>query len=359
MQRTILHLTRISGVGPATILQLYQAMEGRDMRLLYRYTTRDIQACGVSQNMAQAIVSGLRNHSLLDAELRAIERVGGSYITIADAQYPQYVWHTHTPPPVLYYQGASLDCLQRAVAFVGARDANAYARRSIERIVPGVVSHGYTIVSGGARGADALAHKAALQSGGSTVAVLGAGLAHPYPLQNTRLFHEIQEAGGLIVTPFAVDTKVQAHNFPVRNRIIAGIGYAVVVVQARERSGTKITASYALDAGRDVGAVPGRIDDPLSAGVHELIGNGARVITSAEDVVAMCGGALQPDASLNEKENRRHEEDPIVTLCHTPQQFDALLQETQLSFFDLQSRLMELQMAGKVAQDFSGCWYAC
>jgi len=356
MHHTILHLSCISGVGSQSILRIYNALGPHQISRIYRMSVADIQACGVSQRVAQRVYDGLTDISIRDRELRAVDRVGARYVTIADEAYLHYLWNISTPPPVLYYYGASLNICEPSVAYVGSRKADAYARRVIDHMMPDIVAHNYTVVSGGAYGADTFAHQAALRHGGVTAAVLGSGLGYPYPHGNRRLFRHICQSGGVVMSPFAVDTKAHAHNFPIRNRVIAGLSTGVVVVQAARQSGAHITASYALDAGRDVGAVPGHIDDPLSDGVHELIRNGASMITSGADVIHMCGGDYQHARPASQV---AHEEDPIVALCRTPQQFDALLAHTGMEFMHLQTRLMELQLAGKITQDMSGCWLAC
>ena len=359
MERSILHMHLISGIGPATIMYLYNALAG-DVSSIYWYTENDVQRLGIRKHTAQALVSGLRETRALYNELRLLEQYNISCVTIHDAAYPRYVRAITTPPPVLYYYGGDITQLDNSVAIVGSRKSGSYARSVVNQIVPSLVEHGYTLVSGGAYGADTLVHKHTLTAGGKTAAILGSGLLCPYPARNKRLFDEIAASGGLVVSPFALREQAQAYHFPTRNRIIAGASKGVIVVQAARKSGTRITAAYALEEGREVGAVPGPITDPLSEGVHSLLQNGAYPITSAYDVIALCDGdsAVQHTLETAEESNVATE-DPVVRACIQPHSFDALLAQTGLSFHDLQTRLLQLQMSGKIAQDVSGCWYTC
>jgi len=346
-------------IGPATILQLYRAVCAQGVDTLYHMSVHDLVSCGVSEHTARRVYAGLRDQKTLDHEMHAIKRVKAQYVTIADAAYPTMLWHTTTPPPVLYYQGASLDVVSQSIACIGSRRSSLYARRAAERILPEISRYGYSIVSGGAHGADTIAHQVTLEHHGTPVAVLGSGLGCPYPERNASLFHRIRQQGGVIVSPFAIDTPARSYHFPIRNRIIAGLSRAVLVLQAARKSGTRITASYALEDGRDVAAVPGPIEDPLSQGVHALIQEGAHLATSGADVLRMCDHTYTP---YPVQENRGgyqaayENTDPLVALCHTPQHFDTLLQETGLSYDQLQQRLMQLHIAGTLIQDASGCW---
>lgn len=205
--------------------------------------------------------------------------------------YPDRLCHLHDPPPVLYLVGPAALPTERAVAVVGTRRATPYGRRLTRQIAGGLAAAGWTVVSGMARGIDGTAHAAALDAGGVTVGVLGSGLDFAYPASNRALYRRVRQAG-LLTTEFAPAVRPAPGFFPRRNRIIAALADAVVVVQAGGRSGALITAGHALDIGREVLAVPGPVGLAASEGVHALLRDGAAVATSAFDVIDLFSGRM-------------------------------------------------------------------
>jgi len=198
--------------------------------------------------------------------------------------YPSALRQVRPPPPTLYVRGR-VELLERpGIAVVGTRRYSTYGRDATVSLVVGLVRAGYTIVSGLARGIDGIAHRTALDVGGDTVAVLGTGVDVPYPPEHRDLFQLIAEHGCL-VSEFAPGTPPLKWHFPQRNRIIAGLARAVLVVEAPEKSGALITAHYALDEGKEVFAVPGPIHNPTSQGPNRLIQDGAALVTSAADIL--------------------------------------------------------------------------
>ena len=200
-----------------------------------------------------------------------------------DAAYPTQLT-TLAPAPALWVRGALIGDDALAVAIVGARRASAYGLEVAERLAAELAARGVTIVSGFARGVDTAAHRGALAAGGRTIAVLGAGVDVLYPPENARLAREVA-ARGALVSQFAPGTPPLPHNFPTRNRTLAGLVLGVVVVEAAERSGSLITAGFAGDLGREVFAVPGKITSPTSAGTHRLLRDGATLVERWSDVV--------------------------------------------------------------------------
>jgi DNA processing protein len=190
----------------------------------------------------------------------------------------------YDPPPVLYVRGELDPADVPLLSIVGTRGATAYGRMAAERLAVGVAQAGVTVVSGMAYGIDAAAHRGALDAGGRTIAVLGSGLDRIYPSQHTRLAQQIIQQGALI-TEFPLGTKPDARNFPQRNRIVSGLSFGTLVVEAGERSGALGTAAYAAEQGRDVMAVPGSIYSPASQGTNRLIRDGAIPITGVEDIL--------------------------------------------------------------------------
>jgi len=202
----------------------------------------------------------------------------------ADERYPAWLGTIADPPDVLYCDGRIEPRDRQAIAIVGSRQATPYGLRMTETLARELSGAGFTIVSGLARGIDAAAHRAALDAGGRTIAVLGCGLDVDYPLGHARLREEIV-AGGAVVTEYEPGTAPRAHHFPRRNRIISGLSLGVVVVEAAEDSGSLITARLALEQGHEVFAVPGSIEAPLSRGPHGLLKQGAKLVETADDII--------------------------------------------------------------------------
>jgi DNA processing protein len=227
-----------------------------------------------------------RLQATLDAarELARVRDAGAAALTWRDAEYPALLREIPDPPPVLYVRGRLRAEDGGAVAIVGTRRATVYGRDIAERLAHDLALNGMTIVSGLAKGIDTHAHRGALAGGGRTIAVLGHGLDTIYPPENRRLAAEIVERGAVISDyPFGVGPL--AENFPPRNRIISGLSAGVIVVEADHTSGALITSKFALEQGRDVFAVPGPINAPSSRGCNRLIQDGAKLVTSAEDVL--------------------------------------------------------------------------
>jgi DNA processing protein len=363
----LLHLSLIDGVGPAAVQAIIEHKPlSFDWSDLYQLSVYDWMQCfGCSEKAAHTLVDGLKDSTLLDAELRLIDRYNLLWTTILSDEYPSLLKHIHNPPTILYWQG-SLSCLNNhTLAIVGSRKANFYAQDIIDMVVSPLVAQGWTIVSGGALGADSMAHNAVLKAGGVTVAVLGSGLLHKYPASNSRMFDALVAQGGALVSSFPVDTQAYPHNFPIRNRIVSGLSKGCLVVQAAAKSGARITAQCALDQGRDVFAVPGSIKDPLSAGCHDLIAQGAKLVTCVDDILSeyalnhMAPRHYVQQTILDSTQQIAAHNSPaarIIAACVRPQSVEDLLVHTHNNLSELQTILFELQLEGKIKQDFAGMW---
>lgn len=207
-----------------------------------------------------------------------------SAITFYDQDYPVLLREIHDPPLVLFTIGDKLLLQKLGVAIVGARDANKYAQAAIDYFLPPLLEKELIVISGLAKGTDTVAHERTLYYGGKTIGVLGGGFFHIYPHENRRLA-EIMKQNHLLLTEYPPIQRPEKWHFPMRNRIISGLAQGVIIVQAKSRSGSLITADYALEAGREVFALPGQIDDPLSAGTNYLIQQGAKLVTSGQDIL--------------------------------------------------------------------------
>lgn len=226
------------------------------------------------------------------------QRQGIGLLTVWQEAYPNILKEIYEPPTVLYVRGR-LEAEQAGVAMVGSRRCTSYGEAVARDLAEQLAAAGLTVVSGGARGIDTFSHLGALKSmregrGGSTVAVLGCGVDVAYPAGNRRLFREIVESGGALVSEYAPGTKPLPAFFPARNRIIAGLAQGTLVVEAAHRSGSLITAELALSSGREVYAVPGSIYAPMSEGCHRLLQQGAKLVQKAMDVLEDYGFANEP-----------------------------------------------------------------
>ena len=224
-----------------------------------------------------------------DEEIARAAKVGARLIDVEDDEYPAMLRGITDPPPALFVKGEILPADARSAAVIGSRNATRYGIGVTKALVPPLCGKGVTIVSGMARGIDAAAHRAALKAGGRTIAVLGTGIDVPYPNESLDLYEEIPKRGA-IVSESAPGTIALPHVFPPRNRIISGLAKVIVIVEARLRSGTSVTARHALDQGREVGVVPGDIDLMRSAGTNALLIDGAFPVRCAEDVLAHAFG---------------------------------------------------------------------
>lgn len=245
-----------------------------------------VQLRRVLGNRERALATLIHKRGSIDIGkvMDKLERDGVSVVTMIEDGYPRLLQEIAAPPPVLFYKGTFLETDAMAVAIVGTRRSTAYGREMATSIATGLARAGITVVSGLATGIDGHAHRAAIEGGGRTFAVLGSGIYDIYPREHGGLSRQIASQGALISDNLP-DAKPDRWNFPARNRIISGLSLGVVVVEAPEKSGALITVDFAADQGRDVFAVPGPANASASAGCLRIIRDGARMVRSAEDVI--------------------------------------------------------------------------
>ncbi|MFC1704601.1 DNA-processing protein DprA [Candidatus Omnitrophota bacterium] len=217
-------------------------------------------------------------------ELSLVKKRNVKAITFHDKEYPQSLKNIADPPMLLYVAGEIKECDAISIAIVGSRRSSYYGLSMAEKIARELANLGLTVVSGMARGVDSAAHRGSLKCKGRTIAVLGSGLANIYPPENSELFHQIVESGA-VISEFPMATKPFAYNFPRRNRIISGLSLGTLVVEASRNSGALITAHFALDQGKEVFALPGKVDSSTSFGTNRLIKQGAKLVSGVEDIL--------------------------------------------------------------------------
>ena len=281
-----LKLTGADGVGPVTCAKIIKHFGSAD-RALGASVSELAKIDGIGFKTAERIAS-TRDKFDAVAEVELAQRLGVWIVHFADERYPPVLKRIYDPPPVLYVKGSLTREDNLAVSIVGSRHCSLYGQEQASRFAHFLASTGFTVCSGMARGIDTAAHQGALSAGGRTVAVQGCGLAHIFPPENDKLFEMIAESGAC-VSELPLRYEPLAINFPPRNRIIAGLSLGTIVIEAALRSGALITAKAALDYNREVMAVPGKIDSPLSKGAHHLIKEGATLIESIEDVMQALG----------------------------------------------------------------------
>jgi DNA processing protein len=271
-------------------------------------------------------------------------------LTLGDTAYPASLLETADPPLLLYAQGR-LDLLAvPALAVVGSRNPTAQGIDNARAFAEHISSAGVTIVSGMALGIDGAAHEGGLEGPGSTIAVVGTGLDRIYPARHKTLAHRIDKQG-LLLSEFELGTPPLQENFPQRNRLIAGLARGTLVVEAALRSGSLITARQALEAGREVFAIPGSIHSPQSRGCHALIKQGAKLVDSADDILGELNWTAAPAPTLPAAEVLPGRDDALLrALGHDPVTLDALLARTGESAATVSARLLELELDGRVAR---------
>jgi DNA processing protein len=276
-------LNLIEGVGPVRVRQLLEHF-GEAPTILKASKSQLLQVRGIGDETAAAI-SNWEKSADLAGELKRIAEFGCHVLTQADAAYPDLLRQIYDPPIVLYVKGELTAKDKNAVAMVGSRQTTHYGIETARKLAYQLAYVGVTVVSGGARGIDTAAHQGALSAKGRTVCVLGTGINIVFPPENKDLFDRIAE-NGAVITQFPFNRPADKQSFPIRNRIVAGMTLGTVVVEANLTSGALITANMAVEAGRQIFAVPGRIDSPRSKGCHDLIKKGAKLCEGAEDILS-------------------------------------------------------------------------
>jgi len=348
-----LALNMISGIGPLRCQKLLKQFGSPEAIL--KADLRELQhVSGIGEYIARQIVSS-RDKLDIEKEISRIEKQKVSIVTFSDDNYPTNLKSIFDPPIVLYVKGKLLPEDRIAIAMVGTRRPTSYGKMVAEKLSKELAERGVSIVSGLARGIDTCAHRGALSCDGRTIAVLGCGIDICYPPENRALFDQISKCGA-VVSEFPMGTPPERMNFPIRNRIISGLGLGAVIVEAGSRSGALITAECALEQGREVFAVPGNIFNLGTKGTHSLIKEGAKLVEKCEDIIEeiRCLSDVLPvsPAIKSPKEAKLSPEEEKVynLLSFEPIHIDLISKESGLPINRVSPVLMNLEMKGKIRQ---------
>ncbi|MBN1509964.1 MAG: DNA-processing protein DprA [Sedimentisphaerales bacterium] len=359
-----LKLTRADGVGPVSFARILKRFGSVDAAL-GASIGQLAQVDGIGFKTAERIAA-TREKFDAAAELELAEKLGVWIVHLQDPRYPTVLKQIYDPPPALYVKGSLGREDNLAVAIVGSRRCSIYGQEQASRLAHLLAASGFTIVSGLARGIDTAAHQGALAAQGRTIAVQGCGLANIFPPENEKLFELISHSGACI-SELPLRYEPLRENFPPRNRIIAGLSLGAIVIEAGLRSGALITAQAALEGNREVMAVPGKVDSPLSQGSHQLIKQGAKLVESVEDVMealGYIGDQLKEHTALTTRKAIKRAETPLFevarvnlkghekqiyeTLGKEPQHSDEVIAETSLPPGAVNAALVSLRLKGLI-----------
>jgi DNA processing protein len=359
-----LALALTPGLGPTRIRKLIEHYGTAER--VFQASLTELEATGMRAVSAQSIATG-KSLELAQQECEKAAEAGARIISLSDPEYPSRLKEIYDPPVVLFVKGCVEVLAQPGIAMVGTRHPTPYGSGMAERLSTDLAARGLVIISGLARGIDTASHRGAVAAKGKTVTVLGTGIDVMYPKENTRLTEQILALGGALITEFPVGTSPAPQNFPIRNRIISGMSAGVLVVEAAEYSGTRITSRCALEQNRDVYAVPGNVTNKNSWGPNTLIKQGAKLVATWEDVWEELPADIQATLSSMQNESPEPETASLfpdeATSPHERKIFKLLkadesthidqlveLLEAEMSSSEIFAALFELELNGKVRQ---------
>lgn len=356
-----LRLVRTHSVGPKTISTLLAAFGSAAK--LFAATGSQLRDAGVSHKQIEALQSraaldqtGIDLEWLAQADDRTI-------LTLDSPAYPPLLKQIPSPPPVLYVRGDTDVLHTPALAVVGSRKPTSQGKRIAARLAAALAQYGITVCSGLAYGIDAAAHEATLDANGLTIAVTGTGLDRVYPASHHKLAHEIAGAGAL-VSEFPIGTNPRPAYFPRRNRIISGLSYGTLVIEAALKSGSLTTAAHATEQSREVFAVPGSIDNPMSRGCHALIRNGATLVESIDDIIEQIAPILPARLEIPESDAPEQSASPLpdelqkllAIFEFEPLTLDQIADQTNVDIATITQHIIELELHGRIESNAAGAY---
>ncbi|MBK9054769.1 MAG: DNA-protecting protein DprA [Chloroflexi bacterium] len=339
----------VKGIGPAKVRALWDHFGS--LANAWQANESMLQRLGLGAATIESLLT-TRSQVNLDSELERVQKQGIQLLTWDTPEYPRYLVEVPTAPPVLYLKGDLCEQDQFAVAVVGTRRLTTYGRQVTHELVTGLVRQGITIVSGLAKGIDAVAHKAALDAGGRTLAVLGSGLDNIYPSENRKLAQQIYGGQGAVISEYPLGMPPDARNFPPRNRLISGLSLGVVVIEAGEKSGALITARFAAEQDRDVFAVPGPINSAASWGTNRLIQEGAKLVMRVEDILEELNLFMMAEQVAIQAVVPDTPEEAVLLhhMSRQPVHIDELVRVSGLNGATTSSTLMLMELKGIIQQ---------
>ncbi|MFH1233842.1 MAG: DNA-processing protein DprA [Patescibacteria group bacterium] len=342
-------LNNFSKFGPVRFKRIRQYFP--NLENAFKANSNELKRAGIEEKIAEEFISArllINPDSLMEKLIKQNIKV----VTIEDKHYPKLLAEIYDPPPLLYYRGELTIADEFALAVVGSRKYSSYGKQVTEQLVKDLSVNNLTIVSGLALGIDGLAHEATLASHGRTIAVLGSGLDREniYPSQNRYLVDKIVASGGAIISEFPLGSLPLKHHFPQRNRLISGLSLGVLVIEASLKSGSLITVSHALEQNREVFAVPGNIYSLNSAGTNHLIKQGAKLVSSANDIIETLN-LTQVVSYIDNKKiipDSPEEEKILTVLTCEPTHVNELIRLTKLDTAIINSTLVIMEMKGVI-----------
>lgn len=351
-QEELLRLSAVPGIGPNKIRALVGHFHS--VKKIFKAPVKELSnVAGIDQKIADNIKT-FDGNQFAKNQLKQLEKTRARLITFWDDDYPKQLKEIYDPPAFLFVKGAFAAEDKYSIGIVGTRVPSNYGKRIAEKLTTALARKGLTVVSGLAYGVDTLAHRHALQNGSRTIAVLGSGVDIIYPNENRALAKEIA-SNGVVLSEFPLGAGPDRTNFPRRNRIICGLSLGIVVIEAGIKSGALITAAMALDQNREVFAVPGNIDSAKSFGTNALIKQGAKVVTSVEDILDELQPQLAPmvkqDAPIREPHSLSQSEKALLeTLTNEPRHVDEIALSIGQSTSQVLSTLLSLELKDLVKQ---------
>jgi len=362
-------LNMTPGVGPRVATRLLERFGSIENVFLARRS--ELEALHLKPETIESILKR-EFHSRAEEEIHKVKELGGDILILDDGSYPMLLREIIDPPIVLYVRGNWRECFELpCIAIIGSRRCSTYGETACSMLSRDLAERGICIVSGLARGIDSVAHKAAIQAKGKTIAVLGTGIDDVYPKENKKLVEQILESGGALVSQFPLTTPPLKDNFPYRNRIISGLSLGVLIVEASERSGSLITARHAIEQNRELFAVPGNITSRNSIGTNYLIKTGAKLVQQWQDVVSELPNEIRSMILPTKTEKKEEKQSQLIPADlnqiersiykilspDEPVHFDEIIDIVQISVADLSTALLSLEVKGLI-RSYPGNFYA-
>ena len=361
-QHELMHwlaLCQIPGIGAVTFQRLLKYFHSA--KAVFSATQTELRQMGLTANSLRALLKP--DWKSVEQQLSWASRPGNSLLASQSPDYPTLLHEITGLPPILFVQG-NVGCLSNPqIAIVGSRKPSAGGKQIALEFAESLSQSGLTITSGLAYGIDSAAHQGALQSAAATIAVLGSGLSNIYPRRHKALASQIRDGGGALISEHPPNAQPLAAHFPRRNRVISGLSLATVVIEAGEKSGSLITARLALEQGRDVMAVPGAVQNPMAAGCHRLIQEGAALVTHSDDILANLNTYLPPLsqkmpvlAHQTETKLDASQHKVLYYVDYAPTSIDEIVMKSTLTTAQVSSILLALELLGHVSSAPGGMY---